>query len=72
MKDKFEAKIYLLAIPALIVWEVLFQLVIVRLFPAAADNNLIHGGGFVLLVCVIWVIAKRRTDGEDEDGGPGF
>ena len=70
MKDRFEAKFYLFAVPALVVWEIIFQLVIARLFPEAADNTFIHGLGFVILLAVVWVAAKRireRKETEDEE-----
>ena len=46
MKDRFEAKLILFIIPALAIWEVLYQLVIIRLIPAA-KNDTVHGVGFV-------------------------
>lgn len=44
MKDRFEAKLILFIIPALAIWEVLYQLVIIRLIPAA-KNDTVHGVG---------------------------
>ena len=72
MKDQLEAKLYLFAIPALLVWELLYQLVIVRLFPAAAGSSIVHGGGFVLLAAAGWFIGKRiqakREERTEEEG----
>ena len=42
MKDRFEAKLMLFIIPALAIWEVLYQLVIIMLIPAA-KNDTVHG-----------------------------
>ena len=62
MKDRFEAKLILFIIPALAIWEVLYQLVIIRLIPAA-KNDTVHGVGFVGLVasCLADIPQKSRN-----------
>ena len=68
MKDRFEAKLILFIIQALAIWEVLYQLVIIRLIPAA-KNDTVHVVGFVVLVAAAWLIyrIKAGTEYEEED-----
>lgn len=66
MKDRFEAKLMLFIIPALAVWELLYQLVIIKLFPAA-QNDTIHGVGFVVCVAAVWLIYRRYEGFEREE-----
>ncbi len=66
MKDRFEAKLMLFIIPALAVWELLYQFVIIRLIPAA-KNDTIHGVGFVVLVAIVWLIYRKKSQTEDEE-----
>lgn len=68
MKDRFEAKLILFIIPALAIWEVLYQLGIIRLIPAA-KNDTVHGVGFVVLVAAAWLIYRKKagTEYEEED-----
>ena len=61
MKDRFEAKLILFIIPALAIWEVLYQLVIIRLIPAA-KNDTVHGVGFVVLVAAAWLIYRKKAE----------
>ena len=64
----YEAKLILFIIPALAIWEVLYQLVIIRLIPAA-KNDTVHGVGFVVLVAAAWLIYRKKagTEYEEED-----
>ncbi len=66
MKDRFEAKLMLFIIPALAIWELLYQLVIIRLIPAA-KNDTIHGIGFVVLVAAVWLVYRKKTGIESEE-----
>lgn len=66
MKDRFEAKLMLFIIPALIVWELLYQFVIIRLIPAAKSDT-VHGVGFVVLVAIAWLIYRKKAQAEDEE-----
>ncbi len=66
MKDRFEAKLMLFIIPALAVWELLYQLIIIRLIPAA-KNDTVHGIGFVVLVAVVWLIYRKKAGVESEE-----
>lgn len=66
MKDRFETRLMLLIIPALAVWELLYQLVIIKLFPAA-DSDLFHGLGFVVMVGGAWLIWRRVDGSENEE-----
>ncbi len=66
MKDRFEAKLMLFIIPALAIWELLYQLIIIRLIPAA-KNDTVHGIGFVVLVAVVWLIYRKKAGVESEE-----
>lgn len=66
MKDRFEAKLMLFIIPALVIWELLYQFVIIRLIPAA-KNDTVHGVGFVVLVAVVWLIYRKKAGVESEE-----
>ena len=68
MKDRFEAKLILFIIPALAIWEVLYQLVIIWLIPAA-KNDTVQGVGLVDLVAAAWQIYRKKagTEYEEED-----
>ena len=66
MKDRFEAKLMLFIIPALAVWELLYQFVIIRLIPAA-KNDTVHGVGFVVLVAAAWLIYRKKAGVESEE-----
>ncbi len=66
MKDRFEAKLMLFIIPALAIWELLYQFVIIRLIPAA-KNDTVHGVGFVVLVAAFWLIYRKKAGVESEE-----
>ena len=53
-------------IPALAVWELLYQFVIIRLIPDA-KNDIVHGIGFVALVAIAWLIYRKKSQAEDEE-----
>lgn len=71
MKDRFEARLFLFAVPAIVVWELFYRFVIAGLFPAAAGNEKLHTAGFLVFAAVGWLIARRIAEGRDEDDGPG-
>ncbi len=66
MKDRFESKLMLFIIPALAIWELLYQFVIIRLIPAA-KNDTVHGVGFVVLVAAVWLIYRKKAGVESEE-----
>lgn len=66
MKDRFEAKLMLFIIPALAIWELLYQFVIIRLIPAA-KNDTVHGVDFVVLVAAVWLIYRKKAGVESEE-----
>lgn len=66
MKDQFEAKQMLLTLPALVLWEIVYQLVICRLFSLEGDT-MVHGVGFVLVVGLAWILYRRYAEKEEEE-----